>query len=216
MLARVSELETFRRWREDEEADLPGLLARLRGEEAPSAKMAAGTGFHYALEHAQDGEYAVLQAPGYVFHLDVDGELELPAIRELRDAITYAVDGGQITVSGQIDARHGRRVDDHKTTAQFDAESYFTGYQWRFYLEIHDADTFRWNVFEIREASATFLRLLPAELCEQPGQHYVVHGMHRLEQHRYPGMADDCARLAADFYRFARQHLPERFTALAA
>lgn len=216
MRCRVSEIETFRRWREDPDAELADILPRLRGEEAPSDRMAAGTALHLALEHATDGDYAVLQAPGFVFHVDLDGELALPVIRELRAGRTYVVDGGEITVSGQVDARDGRRIDDHKSTAQLDVEGYYAGYQWRLYLEIHDADTFRWNVFEIREASDRFLSGLADELRELPARHYVLHGFHRIEQHRYPGMGADCERLVADFYRFAREHLPERFIEEAA
>lgn len=211
MLCRVSELESFRRWREDEEAELSALVARLRGEEPASPRMATGTAFHLALEHAQPGEFALLTVPGYVFHIDADAEIELPSIRELRSHRDYPVDGGVLTVSGQVDGIEARRVDDHKTTQQMDAESYFGGYQWRFYLEIFHANRFRWNVFEIRDASDTFLRKLPKDLAALDAQHFIIHGAHRLEQFRYPSIAADCERLAADFYRFAREHLPERF-----
>lgn len=215
MLARVSELETFRRWREDDEATLEDILPKLQGGFVATARMDAGSAFHKALELAEPGEFDVLQAhfggQDYVFHIDTDAELELPHIRELRHSRTFAVDGGEITISGQVDTLLARRVDDHKTTAQMDAEGYFAGYQWRCYLTIFEADVFRWNVFEIREASDRFLDRLPAELRDLPGLHYVVHGAHTLQQHRYPGMEADVARLAADFYRFAKQHLPERF-----
>lgn len=211
MLCRVSEIEAFRRWREDEEAELDALVARLRGEEPPSDRMATGTAFHSALEVAELGEFDVLQVPGYVFHIEADVDLEIAGIRELRAHKVYAVDGGELIVSGQVDALEALRIDDHKTTEQMDAEGYFAGYQWRYYLEIFAADRFRWNVFEIREASDRFLRRLPAELANIDAAHFVIHGSHRLEQYRYPGMAEDCARLAADFYRFARLHLPERF-----
>lgn len=220
MTCRVSEMETFRRWREDEEATLDDILPKLQGGFVATARMDAGSAFHKALELAEPGEFDVLQTEhegvAYVFHIDTDAELELPTIRELRHSKTFRVDGGQITVSGQVDTLLARRVDDHKTTAQMDAEGYFAGYQWRCYLTIFEANTFRWNVFEIREASDRFLAGLPAELRDLPGEHYVVHGAHRLEQHRYPGMEADVERLAADFYRFAREHLPERFSAEAA
>jgi hypothetical protein len=220
MIARVSELETFRRWREDEEATLEDILPKLQGGFVATARMDAGSAFHKALELSEPGEFDLLQAEhegqAYVFHFDTDAEIELPNIRELRHSKTFHVEGGTITVSGQVDSLLARRVDDHKTTAQMDAEGYFAGYQWRSYLTIFEANTFRWNVFEIREASERFLDTLPADRAALPGQHYVVHGAHRLEQHRYPGMEADVERLAADFYRFALAHLPERFTAEAA
>lgn len=220
MIARVSELETFRRWREGDEATLEDILPKLQGEFVATARMDAGSAFHKALELSEPGEFTVLQAEhggqAFVFHIDTDVELELPDIRELRHSKTFKVDDGHITISGQVDSLLARRVDDHKTTAQMDAEGYFAGYQWRCYLTIFEANTFRWNVFEVREASDRFMDGLPDELRGLPGEHYVVHGAHRLEQHRYPGMEADVERLAAEFYRFARDHLPERFHAEAA
>ena len=199
MLFRVSEVESFRQWRDDEEAELDVLLARLRGESPPTEAMAAGTAFHAALEHAQVGEVDQLKANGYTFTIAADVELALPAIRELRARKTYTVDGAPVVITGQLDAIEGKRVEDHKTTGRFDPERYLDGYQWRLYLEIFGADVFRWNIFEIAE-----------------GEHpldWTVRAFHRLEQYRYPAMGDDCLRLVTDLARFARIHLPERVRA---
>lgn len=213
MLARVSELESFRRFLADEEAELSGFVAQMRGDFQATPAMLAGTAFHAALETASPGEFDTLTAGDYTFIIDADAEIELPTIREIRASRTYAVDGGEIIVSGQVDCIHGKRVDDHKTTAQMNAESYWSGYQWRFYLDIHCANVFRWNVFDIREASDRYL----SKAANRPaGLVYVIHGAHRIEQFRYPGMREDCERLASAFYRFAREHLPERFVARAA
>lgn len=188
MLARVSNLEAFRYWRGAEDQTVEDLIERLTSF-TPTPQMLAGTAFHAALEQAPYGEHDQLSANGYAFILP-EGTLALPQVRELRASKAY----GPLVVSGCADIVVGRRVEDHKTTARFDAERYLSGYQWRFYLDIFDADVFRWNVFEIRNTK---------------GLIYEVADMQTLETYRYPGMHEDCAQLAADFYEFARVHLPD-------
>lgn len=191
MIFRVSECESFRQWRADDDAELSDLLARLRGETPPSDAMLAGTAFHRALELATVGETAELEANGYRFVVDCDAHLALPDIRELRASKAY----GPITVTGCVDVIHGLRIEDHKTTGRFDPDRYLDGYQWRLYLDIFGAKVFRWNVFEIREKAPRI---------------YSVLAVHQLEQHAYPRMHDDCARLASDLHQFALEHMPER------
>lgn len=200
MTFRVSEVESFRQWREDEDAELDLLLARMRGETEASEAMLAGTAFHKALEVAQVGSASTLQALGYTFHIAGDFEIALPVIREVRAGKTYTDGEYAVTVSGQLDAIEGKRVEDHKTTGRFDPERYLGGYQWRLYLDIFEADRFRWNVFEIAATDDPLV--------------WDVHSFHKLEQFRYPAMGTDCEKLALDLGRFARQHLPERIRAM--
>ena len=197
MLTRVSNIETFRRWRLDEEQDAAALVARLTDFQ-PTEPMLAGTAFHKALEGAPYGEHDQLHANGYTFLLP-DAELVLPEIRELRAFKEY----GLLTVTGQVDATEYRRVDDHKSTASFRPDGYLEGCQWRFYLDIFGADVFRWNVFEIAAVKGQ-------------DKTYMVKPPHLLEQCRYPGLHDDCMDLARDFYAFASQHLPNHRPALEA
>lgn len=189
MLTRVSNIETFRRWREDEEQDAEALVERLT-DFHPTEQMLAGTAFHKALEDAVPGEYDQLHALGYTFLLP-DAELALPDIRELRAFGGY----GPLHVTGQVDALHGKRVEDHKTTAAFRPDGYLEGCQWRFYLDLFGADVFRWNVFEIT----------PVRGQEKT---YQVKPPQLLEQCRYPGLRADCEALAQDFYEFAAKHMP--------
>lgn len=200
MTFRVSEVESFRQWRENEDADLELLLARMRGQTEPSEAMLAGTAFHKALETAPTGlEVSSIEAEDYTFTFAGDFSIALPTIREVRASKVYEVDGERVCITGQLDAIHGKRIEDHKTTGRFDPERYLDGYQWRLYLEIFGADHFRWNVFEI------------AVTDDQ--RHWEVFAQHQLEQYRYPGMAADCERLVADLARFARVQLPERIRA---
>lgn len=202
MLARVSNIEAWRRWKHwqplfdgDEEPTVEDLVRQLTTDE-PSERMLAGTAFHKALELAGPGEYDHLSANGYTFTL-AGGTVALPAIRETRAHGAY----GPLTVTGQADCIHGRAIFDHKTTARFDAEGYLAGCQWKFYLDLFGADTFTWNVFEITETAE---------------KTYRVGEPHALTAYRYPELHADCEKLAAEFYEFAREHLPSDINAKVA
>ena len=186
----VSKVEAFRKWREDENAELEPLLAMLRGETQPTEAMLAGTALHKALETADEGERDTLSADGYEFVITADINLALPKCREIFATKDY----GPIVISSRVDVLDGKCVEDHKTTSRFDPERFLAGFQWRFYLDIFEADLFRWNVFEMRELKPKV---------------YEVFNFHRLEQYRYPMLAMDCRDLATDLAEFVREYLPE-------
>ncbi len=199
MKCRVSHVEAFRQWEADETYELDTLLSRLRGEDEPSPAMAAGTAFHKALELSPTGINAEsIGANGHRFTFAGDFDIELAPIRELRASKVYTVDGEPITISGQVDAIAGLRIEDHKTTGRFDPDRYLSGYQWRLYLDIFCADVFRWNVFEMVEIAAEF---------NSGDIAYEVFAAHRLEQYRYPALGADCQAMVERFARFAREHL---------
>lgn len=189
LVARVSNIEAFRKWREGEDGSLEDLVRFITTDE-PTEAMKAGTAFHKAIEEAQEGEHPDLRANGYIFHMP-DAEVALPSLRETRTHLDY----GDLRVTGQADCVHGRTVIDHKTTSRFDAERYLSGAQWKFYLELFGADTFRWIVWEIREVAP---------------RGYLVAPPQTLTAYRYPGMHEDCVRLAAEYLDFAKAHLPKR------
>lgn len=186
----VSKLEAFRQWREDEDAELEPLLAYLRGYSPDTEATLAGRALHKALETADEGERDTLSADGYEFVITADINLALPKCREV-----FAIkDYGSIVISSRVDVLDGKRIEDHKTTSRFDPDRYIAGYQWRFYLDIFEADVFRWNVFEINE-------LRPKV--------YEVRNFHKLEQCRYPALAMDCRDLAEDLSAFVREYMPD-------
>lgn len=199
-LIRVSatDIDALRYFRADDEADLADLLAQLRRESAPTDSMLAGTALHKALETAADGEVKGFEIDGYRFSIDADAELDLPTIREMKATKEFIIGDCVVTLVGKVDAIHGRRVDDHKFTTRYDPERFLSSYQWRIYLDIFDADEFRWNIFEGRESAP---------------KNYIISAFHPLRMHRYPGMARDIEREVTAFVRFARVHLPERFAA---
>ena len=200
MRVSVTDLDAYRRWREDEEAELEPLLRQLRKLEPPTEPMLAGSALHKALEHAEPGVVSTLEIDGYKFIFDLNAELALPDIREIKAEKVYMIDGLPVTVVGKIDTLDARTVEDHKATSRFDAERFLDTYQWRYYLDIFGATRFRWNVFEM------------AEIGERA---YKVFALHRLEQFRYGAMHADCVRLLRDFVEFARVQLPERLAAAA-
>lgn len=188
---RVSNLELFRQYRQDEELELEELLSRLRGEQPPSEAMKAGTALHAAIELIEEGDTAELAADGYRFYFQCEAKIELPRIREKRLYKQY----GDLMVTGQMDAINGNAVTDYKTTGYFDPDRYLEGYQWRFYLDLTGCDWFFWKVFVLKAYGD-----LP------DGTHtYEITQFHELSQHRYEGIEADCARLAADYLEFVHQ-----------
>lgn len=196
MLARVSNIEAYRRWMNwkplfegQDEPSLDDLVRQITTDE-PSEAMMAGTAFHAAMETAADGDHELFEADGYRFILP-NAEIALPSIRELRGFKDY----GPLTVTGKVDCLEGKTVIDHKTTSRVDFERYLEGCQWRFYLDIFDAEIFRWHVFEIKEVTE---------------KTYEVKAPQTLEARRYPELSEDCARLADEFCEFAhRVGLPD-------
>lgn len=191
----ASDLDAYRYFLANEEADLASLLAQLRRQSPPTEAMMAGTALHTALENASTGEFDVLEADGYSFEIKAEGEIDLPSIRECKGTRDYLIDGCRITLVGKVDAIHGKRVDDHKFTGRFDPDRFLGSLQWRVYLEVFGADEFRWNIFEGREVAP---------------QAYVITAIHPLRMHRYPGIGEDVKAALRGFLAFAREHLPEK------
>lgn len=189
---RVSHVSAFARWREDEESDVGWLISQIRNDEETEA-MRKGTAFHKALETITDGwEGTEIRSGEYRFVFTCDVEIALPKTRELRKGKDY----GGIIISGQADGIGGRAIIDHKTTSHFDSEKYLESWQHKFYLDIFDADQFTWYGWEMKE-------------IDEGSKAYEVFGFHQLSQYRYPGLEEDCRRLALDFKDFADRYIPD-------
>lgn len=188
----VTSLDAYRYYRDNEDASLDDLLARLRRELPPTEAMMAGSALHAALEHAQ-ADAEVLQADGYTFRFVADCELPLPAVRELKGEIEMQTSIGPVTLVGIVDAI-GSEIQDHKFTARFDAERYADSFQWRCYLHMFGAHRFVYNVFEGREVKP---------------MSYDIHAFHRLPLFSYPGMREEVQREIDEFARFLDRHMKE-------
>lgn len=198
----VSDLDQYRYFLSHEEMEISELLARLRRQQPPTEQMAAGTALHKALELSKFGDYDTLQADGYTFQIECDAVIDLPMGRELKATKEYVIDGCIITAVGKVDAIHGARIEDHKMTGQFDPERFLSGFQWRLYLDIFNANEFRWNVFEARPSK------------DDP-MIYVIKSVHSLSMHRYPDMQSDIHKELFGYLAFVRQHMPEKIVRAA-
>jgi len=204
MRVSVTEIDALRYFMAQEDGDLADLIRRMRREEPPTDAMLAGTAFHTALETIDHGETDTLTADGWTFTIATHAEITLPDIREVKATREYVIDGERVVLVGKVDAVHGCKVYDHKLTGRFDSERFLSGFQWRAYLEIFDADCFIWNVFEA-----------PPRRTDAPRTRTVT-AFHDLRTFRYPGLGDDVTRDLTAFVHFARQYLPERCEGIAA
>lgn len=196
----VSDIDTFRRYRETEEVSLGDLLRSLRRQEDPTPAMLAGTALHAILENPPDGDEGIDAAErnGHTFTFTLDADIHLMPLREIRGNRVYVIGPDSITVRGRVDMFDGTSVVDHKLTQNFDAERYTDKYQWRLYLSIFGCDRFVYNVFVGKEA----------ELRE-----WTISAMHQFTVYRYPEMEGDVLRELGRFIEFAKAHLPEAVAA---
>lgn len=195
MIVHVTELDLYRSFRDDEEFPLEVFLSQLRGEKKTPA-MERGIAFAKAMERIPLGETSTVSANGHTFAFTCDAVIESWPRREERREKDY----GGITVTARCDRIMGRTIADDKTTAKFDAEGYMERFQWRYYLDIFDADVFKWHVWEVKELE------FEAKNAEEWGKHgWEVYAHHALTQYRYRQMEDDCKRLALEFAEFAER-----------
>jgi hypothetical protein len=199
----ASDIDAYRYYRESEDLSLADFLDRLRRVTPPTPSMLAGTALHKALENAEAASHSTLRADGYTFQVECQANIDLPDIRECKATRDYRIGDVDVTLVGKVDAILGKRIDDHKFTSRWDAERFLNSYQWRLYLEIFNADEFRWNVFEGRADR------------DDP-QTYLVTSIQSLRTFRYPGMAEDVERELGLFVEFVQEHLPEKLQEKAA
>lgn len=197
----VTELDAFRRYRDNEDVDLDALLRQLRREEPPTRPMLAGKALHYVLEHATPGALETAEHDGFKFRFALDCDLPLPSVRELKGEHLIPTSEGAVTLVGVVDGLDVG-VRDYKLTSRFDPERYADSYQWRCYLMMFGAPMFQYDVFVAQED-------------EEAGE-YVVRDYHPMRFYAYPGMFEDVIREVDEFAGFVARHLPERMTARAA
>lgn len=178
------------------------LISRLVGQSEESQAMCAGTAFHSFLEAASQFEQVEhFAGDGFVFSFDLEAEIALPGIKEIKTEKELRIAGKDVTLVAKADIVDGRTVYDHKlkTSGQFDAEFYIDSMQWRTYLWLFEANTFVYNVFEGR-------------FCEEDhgATQVVIDDFHQLRLHGYPGMAGDVLESLEGLVQFMVTHVPER------
>ena len=192
----VTDLEQYRYYCDSEDMELETLLSRLRRSEEKSPEMLRGIAFHEVLENLGPCEIDVIEHGGFRFRFDMEGELSLPKIRELKAEKEYQVNGETVVLVGKVDAMKGFEVHDHKLTKTIDAENYTDSLQWRCYLDMFGAKKFIYNVFQGYE--------------DRTGD-IVIKDFQTFPFFDYPEMKRDISTALNGFIKFAKTHLPERF-----
>lgn len=189
----VSELDTYRRYKANEEVTLEECLAQIRKETPPSPSMLAGRALHCALEAAQCGDEEIsIERDGFRFHFLCDAAVAVPAVRELKGEMLVSTFSGPVTLVGVVDALDSA-VTDYKLTGRFEAERFADSYQWRCYLMMFGMNRFVYKVF------------VGAQDTHQDGE-WLIREYHELPVYRYPGMEEDVKRELGEFADFLRKY----------
>lgn len=196
MRVSVTTIDSFKWWQADEDSTLADLLERGPRTRA----MMAGTALHHALENATEGERERLHADGFTFEFINPAEIALVSIREIKAEKRYQIDDVTVEMVGKVDSISGI-VEDHKLTTNVDLERFSDTYQWRFYLDMFDADVFRWHIFEAMQ--------------DYDNDTIRIKGVHHLTQHRYPEMADDLIAVLREYVAFIKENAPSFITQYA-
>jgi len=192
----VSELETLRYWRDQEDATLDDLLARLRGERAETEQMAAGRAFAKLMERG--GPYTDAEdQDGWRFVFAGDFTIEQPDGHEVEGELVFETPHGPIALVGHADMVTFMSVRDQKLSERFDAERYTDSLQWRAYLLMFERYRFIYDVFE----------------GQYRGNVVTIREHHQLTFYAYPDLRRDVERAVRDLADIVARHMPERFAA---
>lgn len=156
--------------------------------------MMAGRAFHKLLEASDDGELVYTEVDGFSFRFDLDAEIDLAPIRELKGEMVVQASVGPVTLVGVVDGMNGLTVRDYKLTTRFDAERYADSYQWRSYLEMFGAKKFVYDVFVGKE--------------DGPGE-YIIYDYHKLSFYAYDGMKRDIELEVDGLAQIVAKHIQE-------
>jgi hypothetical protein len=189
----ASDLESYRWWKDSEEADLALLVRRLKHEEPPSPQMGAGRAFAKVFEHAKEANFDAVSMDGWHFRFELDATLALPPVRELKAEMLVDTPSGPVMLVGMVDSLDGTVVRDQKLTERWDAEKYFDSLQWRCYLLMFKAQTFIYDIF----------------VGKYDGQEVTVNDYHRLSFYAYPRLKEDVEAAVAELASVIIQYVPE-------
>ena len=129
--------------------------------------MELGTAFHEILEKPhecyeryvnQTGELGFISSDGIVFPFDVIKEctqaIDYRFPFEVKLTKTYEILGEPVTVVAKVDQLKGLYVMEHKSTwSGFDFNKYADSVQWKYYLELFEAERVYYKVFVMYEGA---------------------------------------------------------------
>jgi hypothetical protein len=196
---RVTDLETLRYWKANEDATVDDLVARLTHKEPPTAAMEAGHAFALLMETAQDQALVSAESEGWSFYFDLDGEVALPRVRELKGEAVFETPHGPVTLVGKVDGIEGLTIHDQKLSEKFDAERYLDSLQWRAYLAIFGATKFVYDIFVCRRDDAR--------------REVAIYDYHPLPFYAYPQMRADLEKAVCELADVYVNHIIPRSAA---
>lgn len=192
MRVSVTTLDAFYRYiNGDEYISYEDIINRILRKDVSSRAMEIGSAFHGALEILPDETESIerLEKDGITFSFADDIEYIIqPKIREVKTE--YELNG--FTIVGVADAIYGDTVIDHKTTSRLDLDRYHDSLQWRFYLQMFNANRFMYQIFQI-------------EVDKEDENKYTVNSIDRISFYRYPEMEAENERLITEFSYFVKQ-----------
>lgn len=193
----VTDLESLRYFRTSEDASLDKLLLDLAHVSAPTPKMEAGRAMAKFFETAQVGSIIDgSKIDGWTLCFDMDAEIDLPQVREMKIEQEYSTPSGPVTLVGKVDGFHGITVRDQKLTESLDAEGrYVDSLQWRAYLSMLGGKRFIYDVF--------VGKVVPEEKT------ILIREYHRLPFYSYPDMQADVSRAVADLAEIVARYQPQ-------
>lgn len=198
----VTDLESFRYWKADEDASAEALVARLKHAEPPTPQMAAGKAFAKLFENAKPGELFSAEADGWSFDFSrVDAELPQAAHREVKGELEIATPSGPVVLVGKVDGFDGLTVRDQKLTEKWDAERYTDSLQWRAYLLMFGARAFTYDVFLAKydlDDGRRGSRGFDNEEGPPPANWVEIREYHPVTFYAYPGLREDVERAVAE------------------
>ena len=190
----VSNLETYRRYKSNEDVTLEDCLADLRKESLPSPAMLAGSALHKALENLSDEYEGVeLAQDHYSFEFLGSIELSIPPVRELKGEMLIDTPLGQVTLVGVVDVI-GNEIGDYKLSGRFDAERLADSYQWRCYLMMFGCHKFVYKVFVGSES-------------KDSATDWTIKEYHELPVYAYPGMEQDIQKELEECAAFMSEYV---------
>jgi hypothetical protein len=152
-------LEEFRRCLETEWGNEAELAANIRGKPfEPRWQMVAGSCWHHILQYPEryydpdSGRYTA--EPYFWGENDVHRALEHigDGLWEVKTVKTYPTPLGPADVVCKCDHILGLVIQDNKAKfSQKSVQDYEDSLQWRFYLDVHEAEVFRYNLWTMKE-----------------------------------------------------------------
>ncbi len=201
----VTTLEKFRRMMDGTSSfdTEESLVASLKGEFTGNDKTMFGSAYHEMVEGKFENGGDMFKVGDFIFST----EQAAPAINyrdahrhmqhELPIRKVYETVLGSIQVTGRIDGVEGGDIRDVKTKFRAPADADYTdSYQWRFYLDMLEADTFYFDLFEIKG----FIQLPAQSPYYMPELLIIPH--EPLKCIRYEAMEADCLQLLTDFLAY--------------